>query len=199
MAKLLNWHNFSGKLREKKIFIFSPLDVRRLFGSSAVAANFLLHRYAQKGFVLRLRQGLYAFPDAIPSELFIANKLYEPSYVSLEFALSYHGIIPENVYEITSVTTKSTRRFKSLGKIYSYRRIKKSAFTGYTLMSQNGFTFFIAEPEKAFVDTSYFRLYDGLPPLSRFSKKNIKPGKALRYAALFNNKKISDIIKKILR
>ncbi len=76
-----------------------------------------------------MKRGLYAFPDALPPDLYVANKLYEPSYISLEFALSYHGIIPETVYEITSVTTKSTRRFEAMGKVFTYRRIKREAFT----------------------------------------------------------------------
>jgi len=194
MAKLVNWHNFNKQIKEKKIPLFSSIDICRLFGSSKVAASFLLHRYTKKGFIVRVKQGIYAFPDALPSDLYIANKLYEPSYVSLEFALSYHGVIPENVYEITSVTPKSTRRFETLGKIYSYRRIKKQAFTGYTTEKQKGTSFFIADAEKAFVDANYFRLLDKLKPLSRFDKEKINPTKALRYASLFGNKKLTSII-----
>ena len=159
----------------------------------------ILHRYAKSGFIARLKRGLYAFPDSLPSDLFIANKLYEPSYISLQFALSYHGVIPETVYEITSITTKATRRFEVRGKIYTYRRIKQSVFCGYRAEWQAGISFLIAEPEKAFVDLLYFRLRSDKKPLSRFNKEKINPQKALRYAELFGNSKLTSIIKTTLR
>ncbi|OGZ32247.1 MAG: hypothetical protein A3H02_00905 [Candidatus Niyogibacteria bacterium RIFCSPLOWO2_12_FULL_41_13] len=129
----------------------------------------------------------------------MANKIYAPSYVSLEFALSYHGVIPETVYEITSVAVKATRRFETLGKIFSYRKIKKSAFTGYEIQKQKGFSFIIADPEKAFVDSNYFRMLGGLKPISRLDKEKINPEKALRYAKLFGNSKLISIVKTTLQ
>lgn len=137
--------------------------------------------------------------DEQVSDLYLANKLYEPSYVSLELALSYHRVIPETVYEITSITPKTTRRFETLGKVYSYRRVKKAAFTGYTTGKQRGVSFLIADPEKAFVDLNYFRLLDGLKPVSRFDKTRLDPAKTLRYAALFGNSKLTGIIKTTLQ
>ena len=199
MAKLVNWYEFNRKFKDKRVLLFSATDVRRLFGVSKVAASFLLHRYTTKGYIVRVKRGLYAFPDSLPPDLFLANNIYEPSYVSLEFALSYHRVIPENVYEITSVTTKATRRFEKLGKVYSYRRIKKSAFAGYTTEKQKGFSFQIADPEKAFVDTNYFRILDNLKPISRFDKDKINAAKAFRYAALFRNEKLISIIKTTLK
>src|SRR3989344_4847720 len=109
MAKLVNQTIFASKIKGKKLYIFSGNDVRALFGLSAVAVASLLHRYKKRGFILQIKRGLYVFPDVLPPDVYIANKLYSPSYISLEFALSYHGVIPETVYEITSVTTKTTR------------------------------------------------------------------------------------------
>lgn len=198
MAKLMNWNRFEKVLKEKKILLFSALDIQRLFGATKIATTFLLHRYAQKGFIIRIKRGLYAFPDALPPEPFIANKLYEPSYLSLDFALSYHRIIPENVVEMTSVTSKSTRTFETLGQIYSYRCIKKNAFTGYTVEKQKGYGFFIADAEKAFVDAHYFRMIDGLKPIERLDKKKINRKKALNYAKLFDKPQLTAIIKATL-
>lgn len=199
MAKLVNWYEFNKKMKDKKILLFSELDIRRIFGVSKVAANFLLHRYGKKGYIMRIKRGLYVFSDNLPPELFIANKMYEPSYVSLEFALSYHGVIPENVYKITSITTKARRKFEKMGKIYSYRQIKRAAFTGYLTEKQKGFSFLIADPEKAFVDANYFRLLDGLKPISRFNREKINSSKALHYAKLFGNQKLIGIIKTTLQ
>lgn len=199
MAKLVNWREFEVKIKDKNILLFSATDIRRLFGTTKVAATFLLHRYSKKGFIIRVKRGIYVLPDALPPELFIANKIYEPSYVSLEFALSYRRVIPETVYEITSVTPKATRRFETLGKIYSYRRIKKAAFAGYTIERQKDFSFQIADAEKAFVDANYFRMLDGLKPLSRFNKERVNSAKTIQYALLFGDPRLISIIKTTLK
>ncbi len=199
MAKLVNRTYFSAKIKAKNIGIFSALNIQTLFGVSKVAATFLLHRYSKQGFIVRLKRGLYAFPDALPPELYLANKLYGPSYISREFALSYHGVIPETVYEITSVTTKARRQFERLDKIYSYRSVKKSAFTGYTIEKQRGFTFQIADAEKAFVDALYFRVLFGQEPISRFNKEKINKTKAMKYAKLFENVKLVATLTTILK
>ena len=199
MAKLVNWHIFERKLKEKSQIVFSPLDVMRIFGISKVAATFLVHRYTKKGFTKRLKRGLYTLYDTSVPDIYLANKLYEPSYVSLEFALAFHRVIPETVYEITSVTTKSTRQFNALGKTFSYHRIKKEAFTGYIVYRQRDTSTLIADPEKAFVDLTYLRLRKNKKLLGRFDKKKINPAKALRYAKLFNNEKLIGVITTSLR
>ena len=199
MVKLVNQTIFASKIKGKKLFIFSAKDIRSLFGVSAVAASALLHRYKKQGFILQPKRGFYVFPDTLPPDLYVANKLYTPSYISLEFALSYHGIIPETVYEITSVTTKATRRFEALGKVFSYRKIKKVAYTGYEIQKQKNLSFNIANAEKALVDTNYLRLLNREKPISRFDKGKINPLKALKYTALFNNKKLMSIIKTTLQ
>ncbi len=199
MVKLVNQTIFSAKIREKKLPVFTVADIRTLFKLSQSATVKLLHRYTSKKFTVRLKRGMYTLADAIPPELFIAGKLYEPSYVSREFALSYHRVIPETVYEITSVTPKATRRFEKIGRIYSYRKIKQAAFTGYTVEKQSGLGFRIADAEKAFVDANYFRLLDGLKPLARYDKEKINPVKALHYTSLLGNEKLISIIKTTLQ
>ncbi len=199
MAKLVNQTIFAAKIKEKKLFIFSANDIRALFGVSAVAVASLLHRYKKQGFILQIKRGFYVFPDVLPPDLYIANRIYSPSYISLEFALSYYGIIPETVYEITSVTTKATRRFETLGKIFSFRKIKKGAYTGYGIERQGGLSFYIADAEKAFVDANYLRSLNKQKPISRFHKEKINSEKALRYAKLFDNEKLTSIIKTTLQ
>lgn len=199
MVKLVNQTIFAAKIRGGKIPVFSPSQVMAFFGLSKAATDALLHRYAKSGFIVRLKRGLYAFPDALPPDVYIANTLYEPSYVSLEFALSYHGVIPETVYTITSITTKATRRFEFGGKVFIFRRVKKQAFTGYESAKQSGVNFLIADAEKAFVDAQYFRLFEGQKPLSRFHKDKINKTKALRYAELFKNNILISIIKTSLQ
>ncbi|MBI4353659.1 MAG: hypothetical protein HY595_00335 [Candidatus Omnitrophica bacterium] len=121
-----------------------------------MAARFLVHRYAKRGVLVKLRNGLYSLADHPPSELAVANRLYEPSYLSFEWALSYYHLIPETTYVITSATSRPTRVLTALDKTFEYHRVKASAFTGYEPVKVGGETVLIATPEKALVDSVYF-------------------------------------------
>ena len=199
MAKLVNWEKFERAIREKDIPLFSVHDVAQLLDVSKSSATFLVHRYNKKGWVVRYKRGLYAVQDELPSDLLVANKLYEPSYISLEFALAYHGVIPETVYEMTSVTTKATRKYNMGGITFSYRRIKQPAFGGYQLEKQNGIGYKIADAEKAFVDLHYFRLREGNASLERFDKSKLNAKKAVKYAKSFDNEKLVALVSKLLK
>ena len=85
----------------------------------------------------------------------IANHLYEPSYVSLFGALHYYSLIPEHVYETTSVTTRKTTRFEFSDRRFSFRTIKPALFFGYEAIPWKDQTYLIARPEKAILDLAY--------------------------------------------
>ena len=82
--------------------------------------------------IRRVKKGLYVFGErynnqAVCSEL-LANLIYGPSCISLESALSYHGLIPEQVFEQTSVTPKRNRNFSTcLGK-FSYHHLRPDLY-----------------------------------------------------------------------
>ena len=135
--------------------------------------------------------------DSRPSSYFIANRLYQPSYISLEKALSHYGIIPETVYAITSITTKPTREFKTPQGIFSYQRIKKEAFIGYEPKEIEGTTVFFAEPEKALADYLYFVDLKKISLNDRLDLKDIKKTKLLALARFFKRPNILKLIEQI--
>lgn len=145
------------ELREKlkDFVIFSLTDIRK------IEPDFYrprLNEWQEKGYIKKLRRGYYMFSDLPLNErvlFLIANKLYTPSYVSFEAALSYYDLIPEGVYSITSASSKKTTRFKTPITEFSYRRIKQSHFFGYKLEEQMGQQYKIAEIEKAVLDYVY--------------------------------------------
>lgn len=143
-------------LQEKKVTLFTPHEFSRVFKVPARNTRYFLEAYTKRGLLVRLRKGLYVLKEMIPNEEAIANALYQPSYISLEYALSRFGIIPEMPYTITSVTTKITATFTVLGRDFSYQKIKKTAFTGYVPEKVGRHAIFIATPEKALVDYLYF-------------------------------------------
>lgn len=151
----MNWMTFERILRSRGITLFSPLELRRLLNLSPVAVTFLVHRYARRGGLLKLRNGLYCLADAPPSDLAMANRLYAPSYVSFEYALAYYHLIPESVYTVTSATPRPTRTIETVGKRFEYRRLRRSAYTGYEPVTLGGDTILLATPEKAVADYLY--------------------------------------------
>lgn len=80
----------------------------------------------KKGELTQLKRGLYIPGPNLaltkPENLLIANHLWGPSYVSMETALSYWGLIPERVYEISSITMRSAKKYKTPIGRFSYFR-----------------------------------------------------------------------------
>ncbi|HEC43714.1 MAG TPA: hypothetical protein ENI20_12890 [Bacteroides sp.] len=116
-------------------------------------------RWIKKGLLIRLRQGYYTFPEyknKADIALYFANRIYRPSYVSLHTALSFYGMIPEAVMQITSVTTLKTISFSNDFGEYGYKSIKPDLFFGYELKPiLEGQAFQLARPEKALLDLLY--------------------------------------------
>ena len=180
-------------LQTKGIKIFSTLDFTRIFNKNKEASRQFIQDNLGQMFI-RLKRGLFTLKNNQPSPELIANKLYSPSYISLETALSNYGIIPEVVYSITSVTTKSTREFSAVDINFSYRTIRKPAFTGYGLQVRSGEKTLMAEPEKALVDYLYFAVLKKISFNDRLDISKLSKTKVLSYAKLFNHKKLIKLI-----
>lgn len=115
-------------------------------------------RWIASGDILRLKRNLYTFPEylQIPdSALYFANQIYRPSYVSLHTALHFHGIIPEEVVQFTSVSTLKTASFENAFGSYTYHHISVNYMFGYEIKKtedQVPFVIQMATPEKAIID-----------------------------------------------
>ncbi|MCM8776122.1 MAG: hypothetical protein NC930_07245 [Candidatus Omnitrophica bacterium] len=187
------------QLSQKRILLFSPEEFRRVFGVSLDAAQAFIKSHKADLFV-KLRNGLYGLRQNLPAETEIANRLYTPSYLSLEYALAHYRIIPETVYAVTSVTTRVTRTFMVEGRLYEYSRIKRKAFTGYQSQeASSGGVILIAEPEKALADYLYFVDLKLKPVNERMNLKGKVNAKVVRrYAKLFERRTLLDLVAKVL-
>lgn len=112
----------------------------------------------RQGAVVRVKKGLYVFGDNYRrhpySKELLANLVYGPSYVSLDYALAYHGLIPERVEALTSVTPNRSRRFSTPVGLFVYRQVPARAYeVGMVRVEgEHGQAFLIASPEKALAD-----------------------------------------------
>jgi predicted transcriptional regulator of viral defense system len=116
--------------------------------------------WVKRGYILQLAGGYYLLADTDVDEarmFMLANKIYEPSYISRETALAYYHIIPESTLSITSVSSRKTNHFESpLGR-FIYHSIKPGLMFGYVVINyENDIKFKIARLEKAILDFLYW-------------------------------------------
>jgi len=190
------------KEKLKDITVFSVKDIEK-------SADERFHRrrlneWQDKNYIKKIIKGYYIFSDLKTdgNVLYeIANKIYDPSYISLEASLSYYGLIPESVYAVTSVSTKKTSTFNTSIVVFSYRKVKNDLFFGYKIEKYNYKTFKIASPEKALLDLLYLK--SDIRSYSDFKSLRINPGnfiqtidkeKLFNYLKLYNNKRLSIVI-----
>ncbi len=197
----MDYLTLSSVLRSNKMYLFTLEDIKNLFPAvmTKTIKNNLV-RWVSDGYFIRLKRNLYEFTErgskAVIPDLYVANRMYEPSYVSLETALSIYSIIPDVAASVTSVTTLPTRTFKNKYGSFFYRTCKSEAFTGYKIILYDGFKVNIADKEKALADFLYYYLRSGFSPdfdEERFNKRILKEinwEKVFHYAELFNKNTI---------
>lgn len=140
--------------------IFSMIQVQRAFaGESVPGVRMQLSRLVARGLLIRLKRGWFRFADRPVDELVVAQFLYQPSYVSLETALSIHGVIPDIPAAVTSITTVTTNEFLVEDQIFRYSRIQRPLYFGFELKAdpKSGLNYQLAQPEKAVLDWMYVR------------------------------------------
>lgn len=107
------------------------------------------------GTIIRVKKGLYVFGEAYRREPYrrelLANLMYGPSVVSLEYALGYYGLIPERVEALTSVTAGRSRRFETPVGLFVYRPTKNLSI-GMDRIGESDARFLMAVPERALAD-----------------------------------------------
>ena len=194
MVNKLNRIKVQEKLKNSGLVVFTPREFCGIFDIPSKTGSVFISRNIKSGLFLKLRNNYYMLKDSPPSIYLIANKLYQPSYISLESALSHYGIIPEVVYTVTSVTTKPTREFKTPRAVFSYQRIKKAVFAGYSPVNIEGHIVLLAEPEKALADYLYFVDLKKISLNDRLDLKGVHKGKLLKFIRIFNRK---SLLKKI--
>lgn len=183
------------KLLEKGIYFFTPLDFGRIFQIPSNITKRFLEKWTKEDFLIRFKQGLYGIKDDLPGEEEIANRLYQPSYLSFEYALAFHNILSEMSHEVTSATTKATRNFAFNTRSFVYFTIKQEAFTGFSLIKTETKSFYMADPEKAFVDYLYFVSLGKKSIYERLDVANLNKKKILSYVQLFKYPKLNKLIK----
>ena len=151
-------------INPRKISLIEEIDYN--FLKSALAdykqPRVKINEMLKNGKIIRVKKGLYVFGDELAEQPYVketlANLIYGPSYISLEYALSFYGLIPERVEGITSITNKRNKSFSTPVGYFSYRYIHPDIYSyGVTLSEiDNYHSILIASSEKAIADILYF-------------------------------------------
>ncbi len=137
-----------------------PVDysvLRSLFSDYSFPQNKIAN-LEREGKIIRLKRGQYIVSDKISRELIspelIANHIYGPSYVSMESALRFYGLIPEQVFSVRSMTTNRSRRFTNSIGIFDYITVNERYYSIGIKQQivEDRYAFLIASPEKALCD-----------------------------------------------
>lgn len=183
-------------LHQKGISLFTVKDAKKIFRHKKENTLYkLLQRLENKNVVKRIKSGKYLFTFKEIPDYQLANFLVIPSYVSLESALSFYGILSQFPYTISSVTTQKNKTINYQDKEYEYNHIGTRYFFGITKKDN----FLIASPEKALLDELYF-VSKGLRNLDLTEldlnkvNKNILKSMAKRYKFLPLKKLLSRLI-----
>lgn len=185
--------------------VFSLNDIRKL------EADFDLRRlneWQKKNYIKKVRKSFYIFADLQVNDQIlytIANRIYEPSYISLQMALSLYGLIPEAVYGITSVTSQNTKTLNTPIGDFSYRHIRPELMFGYELRQYEGHSYQVAEMEKAVLDYLYLNAklesqedFEGLRFNAAEFKSKVNMERFNKYLDAFKNNALRKRVKKFL-
>ena len=144
--------------------LFDETVIGNLYpGSSRGARALMVHRACQAGEIQRLKPGLFVlgapYRKSEPHPFVVAGVLHAPSHISLESALAHHGLIPEAVYQVSSVTGGRSREFSTPLGVFSFRRVPaRVPRAGVEAMevARDAWAF-IASPLRAIADAVYLR------------------------------------------
>jgi predicted transcriptional regulator of viral defense system len=140
------------KIKAIDVKLLTPVAVGKLWGiKNENTAYKMLQRWEKNGLLKRIAKGKYLLADWNLNEFEIANLLVSPSYVSFESALSFHGILSQFPYVITSATTAKSRKLAVGNKDFEFTHVSPTMFWGYQLANSA----LVASPEKAMVDAVY--------------------------------------------
>ncbi len=171
---MILWYNISVNSEKTLVKEMKYIKFRRFFKNNTVfrlkdirlfEENFdlnILSDWQKQNYIKKIRKGLYIFTDIQVTDTtiyHIANKIYEPSYLSFESALSNYGLIPEMVFSPTSATSKKTAEFPTDWGIFYYRHLKPELMFGYRVDELNGVKYKFAKLEKAVLDYFYINSY----------------------------------------
>lgn len=193
---------------------FESSEVHALFEEPRPQVQKSLSVWVRKEKLIQLRRGHYLLPDEVrtrdPSEYYVSNYLYGPSYVSLLTALSYYNMIPGAVGQIQGVTPRHGNTWETELNTFTYRKLKTERFWGYTVrstdhpdVSPEQSRFYIARLEKALLDLFYLQsgpwTAERIRQMRFQQTDQVDPEQVRQDAELFDSPKVRQAVERFLQ
>lgn len=170
----MHYHQLEDKLRHFPRSCMTDAELESLLGNvSPDSRHGKVKRLVAQHKLLHIRRGLYCLTGTLgypiqPHPFELASYIYGPSFISLESALAYHGLIPEAVHTTTSVCTKRAKEFHTPLGVFSYLHLPiENFYTAVELVTENHYRFFMAKPWRAIADYvfCYKKEWIGIEPV----------------------------------
>lgn len=146
---------------------YTKQNLALALGKETYSLDYWIKKLIREKILIQLKKGFYISSFSIEERnkrgllndylFLLANILREPSYTSLESVLSMAGLIPEESFAVTSITTKSTRVYRTRIATFIYRNMKPSLFIGYR---KNAKGIYLASTSKALFDIFYLKKFE---------------------------------------
>ena len=197
------------------------LTVRSLFATQGLLSSHELRKafpgfdkrrlveWQARGYLKRVINRWYRFTETPVDEAllwFTANRIYQPAYLSLETAFSYHGLIPEGVYTLTSVSSRKTQEYHTPIGTFRYQHLLPRLYFGYEVLRPTGtWPVLMADLEKALLDYCY--LHPELRTVDDFAamrlntdvlRNKLNPARLADYQTLFAHQRLNQRIESLL-
>lgn len=141
---------------------YTRKNLELVLGSNRRSLDYRIKKLISEGVLERVKAGFYLNKRLLSESKekdrlleYVGSVLKYPSYVSLEYALSKYGLIPESIYTISYITLKKTDEYSSESVSFKYRNIKKDLFKGYKEVNFDEERYYFAEKYKALFDFIY--------------------------------------------
>lgn len=175
--------------------------------------NFNIKYWLKKGELIPVKRGLYVLKSVWEKEAkkdvyleYLANKIYEPSYLSFEYVLNKYSLLSEGVFTITSATIKPTKIISNALGVFNYYSLSDELFSGYLRKDFNSASIFEATKAKALFDFLYIRfLKEAIVNRAvieelRINWENFRKRDFLemkKYAKIVKSRRVKEVIKLI--
>ena len=166
--------------------LFSSADLQKILRvENSNYGHIQAARLVKDGVIERVKRGWYALSSNRPSDFELANALCSPSYISLDSALNFYGILVQSPREIVSVTPGPAKKFEAGGKHFMYVHLDRKYYGDY----EKSDGFLIASPEKALIDTMFFvALGRGSLSVEELNLQSVDKVRVKQIAAKITNK-----------
>lgn len=184
------------QLLGKKVFSAHELAEVAGYTGDSKSMSVWIKRLKDKGLLTQIKRGVYCLAGQELSNFEYSNVLYTPSYISLDSALNYYGILTQVPLSVTSVTLKRAKTIIYQNVSYEYFHVNPGYFWGFEVINN----VLVADPEKSLIDKIYFESFkkDAEPGFAdELIFDNMSKEKLATYAGRIKNKAFSSLIGRI--